>query len=121
MRPATLALVVGLAGVGGAMFAAARSQSPHGAGEGGSGGGLREVLIKAVSFAPKSLVVQLGDTVMWRNADIVRHNVLSGDRFVSAELSSGETFLWTPVDTGVVRYRCTIHPRMRGELTVRLP
>lgn len=121
MRPVTLALVVGLAGVGGVAFAAARSQSPGSAGEGWSGVGLREVQIKAVAFAPKSLEVQLGDTVVWRNADIVRHNVVSGERFASDELSSGETFAWVPTETGVVRYRCTIHPRMRGELTVRLP
>ncbi len=124
MRPATLAtlaLVVGLGGAGGAAFAAARGQTPQDGRERGSGEGRHEVRIKAVAFNPTSLVVQLGDTVVWRNADIVRHNVVSGELFASAELSSGETFAWAPGDTGTVRYRCTIHPRMRGELTVRLP
>lgn len=81
--------------------------------------GRHEILMKAVMFAPRSLTVQLGDTVVWRNADIVRHNTDGGERFASGDLRSGESFSWVPSDSGVTQYRCTIHRGMRGEIRVR--
>jgi plastocyanin len=77
-----------------------------------------EILMKAVAFAPESISMRVGDTVTWRNVDIVRHNVVHPGRFESPDLPSGGTFTWVPLDTGLVRYRCTIHPRMRGEVVV---
>lgn len=81
--------------------------------------GRHEILMKAVSFAPRSLTVQLGDTVVWRNADIVRHSADAGERLSSGDLRSGESYTWVPSDSGRIRYRCTIHQRMRGEIHVR--
>ena len=65
-----------------------------------------EVQMRAISFTPAELVVAVGDTVEWRNADIVR-------------LKPGEPGSWVPSDTGTFIYRCTIHARMRGKIVVR--
>ena len=70
------------------------------------------------SFMPRELRVTLGDTVVWVNGDIVRHNAVRADLFESGDLRSGERFSWVPTDTGLVRYQCTIHSRMRGEIRV---
>ena len=120
MRLSASLLLAALVGAGGAAaLSLTVSGDPSGAGSRADDSGRREVSIKAVSFSPKALVVQRGDTVVWRNADIVRHNVVSVDRFESDELATGDTFSWIPDVKGLIRYRCTIHQRMRGELTVQ--
>jgi len=77
-----------------------------------------EVTMRAVSFTPKELVVAVGDTVQWVNADIVRHNAVRPGLFDTGELRPGAKHAWIPSDTGEVMYRCTIHQRMRAKVTV---
>jgi plastocyanin len=77
-----------------------------------------DVTMRSVSFAPKELVVAVGDTVQWVNADIVRHNAVRPGLFDTGELRPGSKYTWVPSDTGEVSYRCTIHQRMRAKVTV---
>jgi plastocyanin len=77
-----------------------------------------EVQMRAVSFAPRELTIHLGDTVLFKNADIVRHNAVRREVFDTGELKAGESYSWIPADTGSYRYQCTIHTRMRGEVKV---
>ncbi|MEX2182524.1 MAG: cupredoxin domain-containing protein [Gemmatimonadaceae bacterium] len=77
-----------------------------------------EIRMRGNSFTPRDLTLELGDTVVWRNADVVRHNAVRPETFDSGDLRRGEEFSWVPQDTGAYRYRCTIHQRMRGTLTV---
>ncbi len=110
-------LVVGLVASlsGAAAMAMAASTELHGS----DGVPVRhEVQMRAVSFAPRQLTIRLGDTVLFKNADIVRHNAVRRDVFDTGNLRSGESFAWIPADTGQFRYQCTIHTRMRGEVTV---
>ncbi len=80
-----------------------------------------EVLMRSVSFSPPELRVSPGDTVVWRNTDIVRHNAVRPELFDTGELRSGERYAWVvPSDTGTFAYRCTIHSRMRGRLIVEM-
>ncbi len=74
--------------------------------------------MKAISFMPRELAVHIGDTVEFKNADVVRHNAVRRELFDSGELRPGEAFVWVPSDTGEYRYQCTIHPRMRGMIRV---
>lgn len=78
-----------------------------------------EVTMRGNSFRPRSLSIELGDTVEWVNRDIVRHNAVRADVFDTGELRGGERYVWVPTDTGSVRYECTIHERMRGVVHVR--
>jgi plastocyanin len=78
----------------------------------------REIRMRGNSFAPREAHVAVGDTVIWVNGDIVRHNAVRRDLFDSGELRAGERFAWVPADTGLVRYQCTIHSRMRGTIRV---
>lgn len=78
-----------------------------------------EIAMRGNSFGPRRLEIALGDTVVWVNRDIVRHDAVKAGLFDSGELRGGESFQWIPADTGVVEYRCTIHQRMRGQIRVK--
>lgn len=80
-----------------------------------------EIRMRGNAFTPRSRTVTLGDTVVWVNSDIVRHNVVRAELFDSGDLRSGARFEWVPADTGTVRYQCTIHQRMRGTVRVENP
>lgn len=77
-----------------------------------------EVQMRAVSFAPREISIRLGDTVLFKNSDIVRHNAVRRDVFDTGRLQAGQSYAWVPADTGTFRYQCTIHSRMRGEVRV---
>jgi plastocyanin len=84
----------------------------------GDGAMSHEVRMRSASFGPRELSVQVGDTVVWHNVDIVKHNAVRRELFDTGELAPGEKYAWVPSDTGTYRYQCTIHQRMRGRLTV---
>lgn len=77
-----------------------------------------EIKMRSISFGPRELTVGVGDTVVWHNVDIVRHNAIRPEVFDTGELQPGGKYSWVPSDTGTYRYQCTIHQRMRGRLTV---
>ena len=77
-----------------------------------------EILMRGISFTPRELSAHLGDTIVWKNVDIVRHNAVRPATFDTDELRTGESYQWVPADTGSYSYRCTIHQRMRGTVTV---
>jgi plastocyanin len=89
-----------------------------GAAAAASGTSRLEITMRGNSFGPRRAEVAVGDTVVWVNRDIVRHNAVKPSVFDSGELKGGESYQWVPADTGVVEYRCTIHQRMRGEIRV---
>lgn len=77
-----------------------------------------EIGMRGNSYGPRRAEVAVGDTVVWVNRDIVRHDAVKPGLFDSGELKAGERYEWVPADTGVVEYRCSIHQRMRGEIRV---
>lgn len=77
-----------------------------------------EIQMRGNSYSPRRLQVEVGDTVVWVNGDIVRHDAVREGLFDTGELKGGERYAWVPADTGTIRYECTIHERMRGMLTV---
>jgi len=77
-----------------------------------------EIAMRGNSYGPRRAEVTVGDTVVWINRDIVRHDAVRPGLFDSGELQGGERYQWVPADTGVVEYRCSIHQRMRGEIRV---
>ena len=80
----------------------------------------RELIISSESFRPSSVVVQLGDSVIWRNTDIVRHTTTSRKAaWDSGKLKSGARFVWVANQVGVFEYYCSSHRGMKGTLTVR--
>lgn len=85
--------------------------------ETGGEGEIVEVSIKDFSFNPESITVSAGDTVRWTNMDSVDHTV-SGPSFESGILENGDSFEFLFTDPGVYDYSCSIHPSMKGTVTV---
>lgn len=75
------------------------------------------VSIKAFKFVPDNLEVNEGDTVIWKNEDIVPHLVDAFD-FKSKSMDQGESWTYQAKQKGDFRYICKFHPTMKAELIV---
>jgi plastocyanin len=80
------------------------------------------VTIKMVDtqFEPKQATAGVGQEVCWVNEDSIQHNAVaeSGADFKSDLFNKGQTFTATVDSPGTVKYVCTVHPGMTGELTI---
>ena len=76
------------------------------------------IRINLMAFSPGNVSVYQGDTVMWINDDIVAHNVKEMDHhlFFSDTLHPGGSFRW--IATANAEYICSIHPTMKGKITI---
>ena len=77
------------------------------------------VTIQDFMFAPATIMVHMGQTVMWRNNGPSMHTTTS-DMGVwnSGTLGVGATFSQTFNSTGSFAYHCMIHPFMHGTVVV---
>ena len=117
---AALIVVAALAGCGG----------DDSSGGGGSGASVSSdacasdavvIKMKDIKFDPASATAKVGQAVCWENDDTVDHDAVaqSGASFKSDLFSKGQTFT-TKLDTaGTVKYECTIHPGMTGQIEVK--
>jgi LPXTG-motif cell wall-anchored protein len=69
-------------------------------------------------FSPSSITVGSGDTVTWTNNGSEPHDV-SGDGLSSGTLSPGQDYSHTFNSPGSFSYVCSIHPFMKGSVTVK--
>lgn len=79
---------------------------------------LYTVEIKDMKFVPDILTVNVGDTVLWINRDIVDHDVTeeTSKAWSSSVIPSGES--WKMVLLDSVSYYCSLHPIMKGKIEV---
>jgi plastocyanin len=78
------------------------------------------------SFDPHNLTIQEGTTVIWTNDDETLHTVTSGSPeggesatvFDSGYLTGGKKFEWKFDKEGNFAYYCTLHPFLRGIISV---
>jgi len=87
--------------------------APQAAGE----GKLVDVSISNFAFNPASVTVSTGDTVRWTNRDSATHTV-KGSSFESGSLAQGDTYEFKFTKAGTYDYTCSIHPSMKGTVTV---
>ncbi len=79
------------------------------------------VSIEDFFFSPAHMTVQPGTTVTWVNNGQAPHTVTATDpagTFDSGTLQPGESFSFTFKQPGAYGYYCTIHPFMKGTVTV---
>jgi|tagenome__1003787_1003787.scaffolds.fasta_scaffold17683411_1 plastocyanin len=76
-----------------------------------------EIAVKDIAFAPAEVQAKVGDTIRWQNRDPAPHTATAEGLFdVSVPVGgSGETVVGQP---GSIDYHCTLHPDMRGRITV---
>ncbi|MDP9325734.1 MAG: cupredoxin domain-containing protein [Candidatus Dormibacteraeota bacterium] len=72
------------------------------------------------AFSPDSITVKVGDTVKWDFQDEVSHTATADDgSFDSGTKSKGDNFTFKFDKAGSFGYSCTIHPSMKGSVTVQ--
>lgn len=78
------------------------------------------VTIQGFAFDPPTIEVPAGAEVTWLNADPTDHTVTAADgSFDSGPIAGGGTFSTTLSKQGEFAYFCSIHPTMKGTVTVR--
>jgi plastocyanin len=91
-----------------------------------SSGGGTAVVMKQIQFQPADVTVKKGASVTWTNDDSVGHDVTKksgpGAKFSSGSpggLQGGDTFKQKFDTPGTIIYVCTVHPNMKGTITVK--
>jgi plastocyanin len=70
-------------------------------------------------FDPPDVAVEPGSTITWTNNGALPHTVTADDgSFDSGRLNPGDSYTVAFGGQGTVTYHCTIHPEMRGSVTV---
>jgi plastocyanin len=77
------------------------------------------VVIEGVKYEPEALTVNRGDTVVWVNKDPFPHTVTAKGTFDSHDIAAGKSWKYTARKAGEYAYVCTLHPNMKGTLTVK--
>jgi plastocyanin len=81
--------------------------------------GSQGVTIKDFKYAPASISVSVGDSITWTNQDIAPHTATASDgSFDTGSLSKGKSGTVTLSKAGTFAYICSIHPSMKGTVTV---
>jgi amicyanin len=91
---------------------------------GGAAADTVEVGMEGIKFDPESVTVKVGGTVKWTNNEDVPHDVTKEDGpgadFSSGKgnMNNGDTYEQTFKEAGEINYVCTVHPNMKGNVTV---
>jgi LPXTG-motif cell wall-anchored protein len=75
------------------------------------------VTIRDFSFGPAAITVHAGDTVTWVNDGPTDHTA-TGSGFDTGTLSKGQSGSHTFASAGTFSYHCSLHPFMKGTVTV---
>jgi len=83
---------------------------------------VRTVAIEGTAFSPVALRVAVGDTVVWVNNDPFPHTAtaVSGG-FDSKSIAPDASWRFKAMKKGEFPYVCTLHPTMKGTVTVSAP
>ena len=78
------------------------------------------IVIENMKFSPARVRIHIGDSVEFRNADLVPHNVTErgARQFDSGMISRNEIWKFVTDRDGTFEYRCIYHPEMMGTIIV---
>lgn len=78
------------------------------------------VQITRNGFAPGTVTITAGDSVTWRNADSITHQVVAnGGQFASPILAPGKTYTHQFARAGTFHYHDALHTRLKGTVVVK--
>ena len=86
------------------------------------GGPPVKIGLKSLKFSPKKVTVKPGQKINFVWNENVAHNVVFANKVAKGPtLSKG---VWSPdlknmTKPGIYKYKCTLHPGMDGEITVK--
>lgn len=81
-----------------------------------------EVTIQQLAYSPDTLTVNVGDTVVWVNNDILPHTATdsaAGGWDTDTIAAGGAKRSIVMVAPGTADYICSLHPTMRGTIIVK--
>jgi plastocyanin len=81
----------------------------------------QHVSIENVQFNPAQLTVHPGDRIVFTNRDFFPHTVTADDgkSFDSKDIAVNSSWSYRAGKQGVYSYHCTLHPTMKGVITVQ--
>jgi len=89
---------------------------------GAAGADTKTVQITRNGFTPAATTINVGDSVTWRNADTVSHQVVANDgSFASPVLKAGDTYTFTFQKAGKVTFHDSFATRRTGTVTTNAP
>ncbi len=78
------------------------------------------IIISSFAFQPETLTVNAGDTVIWKNQDLVPHTATAeGKGFDSKSIAANASWKFIARRAGSYPYLCTFHPTMKARLIVK--
>ncbi len=91
----------------------------EGSGNGKDGGSLIHATMESLAFAPAVIEASIGDTIVWRNEDLVPHTVDATDNsWTSGEMKPKQEFRHAITKAGPIELKCLYHPVMKAEIMV---
>ena len=81
----------------------------------------RAVSLKDTAYVPPNIQVVPGDTVTFTNLDHTPHNVTFATTSITStgDFTTGSRAVAMPAANGTYAFSCTIHPTMKGSVTVQ--
>ncbi|MDQ4075117.1 MAG: cupredoxin domain-containing protein, partial [Chloroflexota bacterium] len=78
------------------------------------------VMIRGFKYEPAATTVAVGTVVTWTNQDTAPHTATSvtAGKFDTGTIEQNQSKSVTLNEAGTFEYLCSIHPQMRGTLTV---
>ena len=77
------------------------------------------VEIRQFKFTPQTLTVKDGDTIIWRNLDVVPHTATDrAQQWNSGNLRKNEEWSMVANGAGQLKYFCAYHPSMKGTVII---
>lgn len=78
------------------------------------------ISIGDMKYLPGTLIVNAGDTVVWKNDDVVPHTATARNKsFDSGGIDPGGSWSYVAKKKGTYLYYCDYHLNMKGKLIVR--
>jgi plastocyanin len=88
----------------------------------GASGAAPNAAILNYTFLQKSGSIEAGQTFTVYNQDAIRHTLTFDDKSVdSGVITPGASYAFSVGSPGVYNYHCSIHPTMKGSITVSAP
>lgn len=82
----------------------------------------KTVLIKSTAFSPKTVTLNGGDTVTWKNVDTVNHQVVANNgAFASGQIGPNRIYAKRLDTPGTYAYHDALHPVLKGTVKVTGP
>ena len=77
------------------------------------------IVIADMKFAPETLTVKSGDSVVWVNKDFFPHTATAQDKsFDSGDIATNKSWKYVATKKGAFSYICTLHPTMKATLII---